>query len=137
MNIQPKRTNWRPAYFEKISNMPSENSLSLPNSKEETINFLKWWNRTCMNNGSTVDIFSYEDLIYYEIKYKDDKEIQNLIQILKEKIARLYELKAKWMDTLIDKEIYKNLTHKRSFKGADSKMYSVLDRGDIGWEPEF
>lgn len=134
MDIQPKRNNWIPPYYKKISNMPNENSLTLPNSRDEVIKFLKWWNVTNMHNASTADILSYEQLIYYELKYKEDKEIQNLIQILKEKIAKFYELKAKWLDNLIDGDIYKDLSHIRSQKAADAKLYSPLDRGEIQWD---
>lgn len=137
MNIQPKQSSWRPSFYEKISNLPEKNSLTLPNSREEVINYLKWWNLTTMHNACTVDIFNYEQLLYYEMTYSADKEIQNLITILKEKIVKLYEMKSKWLDNLIDKDIYKTDQHEWTQKAADSKMYSFLDKGEIGWDSEF
>lgn len=105
MIINPKDSRWSDYYFNKIMNLPEETSLTLPNSKEEVIKYLKLWNRTPLNNGSTIDIVDYEALIYYEITYKDDEMIQNLIQILKEKIAYNYKIKALLIDNLIDKDI--------------------------------
>lgn len=109
IDIKPKYSNFSPIYFDRLCNLKDAKSLTLPASKEEVIEYLKLWNRTYMHNGNTINIIPYEELIYYEIQYKDDNEIQNLIQILKEKIAYFYRLKALLLDNLIDKNIYDNL----------------------------
>ena len=109
INIKPKYSNFSEIYFDRLCNLKNAESLTLPTSKEEVIEYLKLWNRTYMHNGNTINIIPYEELIYYEIEYKNDEKIQNLIQILKEKIAYFYELKMLLLDNLIDKNIYNNI----------------------------
>ena len=127
MEAMPSETNWSPEYYGKILNTPQENSLTLPNSREEIIQYLKWWNTTNAHNGSTLDIISYEQLIYYELKYPNDEEIQNLVTILKQKITKFYELKAHWLDILIDKSLYKDLDHIQSIEAIRSSVYTGID----------
>lgn len=107
MNIKPKESRWTNAYFEKICDLELGNSLTLPNSKEEVLKYLKFWNRTQLNNSNTIDIVNYEQLIYYEMAYKDDKDIQILIQTIKENIAYNYKIKALLIDNYVDKDLYK------------------------------
>lgn len=127
MDIRPSLVNWAPAFYEKISNMPEKNSSFLPRSREETIKYLKWWSLTQMNSACTVDVIDYEELIYFELKYKEDREIQNLIQILKEKITRYYDLKSKWLDLLIDSSIYNKEDYEMSRQAIESGLYSFMD----------
>ena len=136
MVIKPKNSNWTDSFIKRITDLPKETSITLPHNREEVIKFLKWWNTTAWNNACTVDVISYEQLIYYEITYSKDKEIQNLIQILKEKISKLYMLKSQYTDLLVDKKIYEDLNHIRSQMAADAKVYSFLDAGEIQWRPE-
>ena len=108
MNVLPPDSNWPEYYFNKLIDRGDCNSLTLPNNKAEVIDYLKIWNRTSLNNGSTIDLIDYEQLIYYELTYKDDEDIQLLISILKEKIANNYKLKSLLLDNLIDADLYKD-----------------------------
>lgn len=106
MIIKPKGSAWTDYYFNKLIDLDNGVSLTLPESKEEVIKYLKFWNRTDANNSSTIDVIEYEKLIYFEEEYKDDPDIQLLVQILKEKIAYNYKIKALLIDNLVDPDIY-------------------------------
>lgn len=108
--IKPKYCTWPDILYEKIMNLENASeSLILPKSREEVINYLKFWNRTSLNNNSSIDVIQYEELIYYEIEYFNDEEIQLLIQNLKQKIAKTYKIKGLWIDNLVDKSIYDDI----------------------------
>lgn len=112
IDIKPKASNMSDAYFNRLKDLEKANSLNLPSSEDEVIKYLELWNRTYMHNGNTINIISFEQLIYFEIKYKNNKKIQNLIEILKEKIAYFYKFKMLLLDNLIDKDIYESINTK-------------------------
>lgn len=112
----------RTEILNRLKNADSKESSFLL-TREQVIEYLKFWSRTRWNGSGTIDVISYEELIYFEVKFKDDKEIQNLISILKENIASLYELKAKWLDNLIDKNLLKNPKVKRTLTPKELYLY--------------
>ena len=74
--IKPKYCTWPDILYEKIMNLENASeSLILPKSREEVINYLKFWNRTSLNNNSSIDVIQYEELIYYEIEYFNDEVV--------------------------------------------------------------
>ena len=108
MNVLPPDSNWPEYYFNKLIDRGDCNSLTLPNNKAEVIDYLKIWNRTSLNNGSTIDLIDYEQLIYYELTYKDDEDIQLLISILKEKNGKMIvEMKFMWYICIHNQEFDK------------------------------
>lgn len=117
MMIKPKGAQWSDYYFNKLVDLEQAKSLTLPSSTQEVVEYLKIWNRTDANNAATIDIINYEQLIYFEETYKDNHEIQLLIQILKEKIAYNYKLKALLLDNLIDPDLYNTLDTQQSQMG--------------------
>lgn len=117
MMIKPKGAQWSDYYFTKLVDLEQAKSLTLPSSTQEVVEYLKIWNRTDANNAATIDIINYEQLIYFEETYKDNHEIQLLIQILKEKIAYNYKLKALLLDNLIDPDLYNTLDTQQSQMG--------------------
>ncbi len=62
------------------------------------------------------------------MKYPKNAEIQNLVQILKQKICQLRELKGKWLDILLDKNLYKDVEYERCRQCKGSEIYAFLDR---------
>lgn len=132
MPAKPKESNWSPIIYDKVVNMPTENSLFLED-RDEALKYLKWWNRTRWNNGYSLDIISYEQLLYIETKFSDDKEIQNLVQIIKERLVTLRELKSKWLDLIIDKNIYNDLKIVRNRQTEGLELYRYLDRELREW----
>ena len=69
---------------------------------ESAKKYLLFINKTLWNNLSTIDIIDYERLIYIELTFPEDEEIQNLVQILKENICKNYKFKWKYINRLID-----------------------------------
>lgn len=101
----------------RLETMDTEYSSFL-NDRETVIEYLKLWDRTRQNNAHTTNIIPFEELIYIECKYPKDEEIQTLVYKVKMRTARLYELKMKWLDNLIDRNILENMEvtrHKRSY----------------------
>lgn len=117
MLVHPHDSRWTDYYFKKIIDLPQETSLILPNSRDEIINKLKFWNKTSLNNANSIDVVLYEQLIYFEIFYKNDEEIQLLVQILKEKIANNYRIKAALIDNLVDKDIFNDIDFISTYGG--------------------
>lgn len=71
-------------------------------TEEEAIKYLLILNRTWWNNTYNTDVFNYEKIIYLEQTFPDNYQIQNLIQILKENIAKNYHLKQQYLNRLSD-----------------------------------
>lgn len=91
-------------YIPLIENTPSSFLLNENDAKE----YLLFLNRTDWNNLATVDIIDYEQLIYFELTYPENYEIQNLLNILKENICKNYIYKKKFLSRIIDKNIFQN-----------------------------
>lgn len=71
-------------------------------TEEEAIKYLLILNRTWWNNTYNTDVFDYEKIIYLEQAFPDNYQIQNLIEILKENIAKNYRLKQQYLNRLSD-----------------------------------
>ena len=81
-----RETNLHPEVW-NIQNKMSDNLIT---SEDDAIKILKIWNRTDWNNASVIDIIDYKQLIFFELFFEDNMEIQQLINILKESIKDNY-----------------------------------------------
>lgn len=106
--LKSKDSSWNDYYFQKLCDLEQGDSLTLYKTPDDVIKLLKFWNRTPWDNSWTISVIDYEQLIYFEQEYKDNEQIQLLIQTLKEKLAANYKIKALLADNLIDKDIYKD-----------------------------
>lgn len=86
-----------------IENTPSDFLLT----EEDSIEYLLFLSRTYWNNLATIDIIDYEKLIYIELEFPDNYQIQNLISILKENIFKNYKYKNKLLSRIIDNNLLK------------------------------
>ena len=94
-----KEVNRDPKYVSLITSIPEEDAIG---TRDELLHYLLILNRTFWNNTYSSDIFDYEKIIYIKYKYVDDYEIQNLINILEENIAKNYKLKQQYIARLTD-----------------------------------
>lgn len=133
MSLKPVECGWSYEYLNKINNFSAENSTFLVSNEEEALKYLKWWNRTNWNGASTIDIIDYEKLIYIEMKFGANEEIKNLIKILKEKIMYSYELRKKYMDNIIDTNLYKDVKYVPNLQTRGLNLYSFLNKEDMSW----
>lgn len=99
-------------------------------NKKSIIEYLKFLNRTGCHNESPFDIIDYEKLIYLELKYPNDNEILQLLNLIKIKIANGYEEKNKliqrYTDDLVDNYISQNL-----FAIPYTERNFLLDRNQV------
>lgn len=92
------------SFINMINNTPSNFLLN----EEESLEYLLFLNRTYWNNLATVDIIDYEKLIYIELNFPNNYEIQNLISIIKENIYKNYKYKNKLLSRILDNNIFNN-----------------------------
>lgn len=88
-----------PNFASLITSIPEEEVIG---TRDELLNYLLILNRTYWNNTFSSDIFDYEKLIYIKKAYPNDYEIQNLIEIIEENIAKNYKLKQQYIARLTD-----------------------------------
>lgn len=88
-----------PNFTSLITSIPEEEVIG---TRDELLQYLLILNRTYWNNTFSSDIFDYEKLIYIKKTYPNDSEIQNLIEILEENIAKNYKLKQQYIARLTD-----------------------------------
>ena len=77
-------------------------SYPLCNTKEEAKKYLLFLNRTDWDNIAPIDLIDYEKLIYIAQTFKNDDDINNLIQIIFERITRNYIYKQKYLKCITD-----------------------------------
>lgn len=81
-----------------IESIPEDDFLT----EEQALKYLLALNKTRWTNITANDIFDYEKIIYIENRFKDNYKIQNLIDILKENIAKNYKLKQQYLLRILD-----------------------------------
>lgn len=90
-----------------LTSTPPFNNFIL--SEEEAIKYLKYINNEnfLYNNVCCYDIVDYEKICYIEMLYKDNKEIQEIIFKIKQKIFEGYEIKNQYRERVLDYQLIK------------------------------
>lgn len=71
-------------------------------SEEKVLKLLYLWDRTLNDNSSSLNIIDYEQLIYFELLFKNNVKIQQLINNIKATTYSKYILRHKYIKRLTD-----------------------------------
>lgn len=76
-------------------------------TEEKALKYLQYINnpKFYYNNMNNYDIIDYEKLIYIEISFQDNLEIQNLIAQIKQNVSDGYKIKNQYRERVLDKPI--------------------------------
>lgn len=91
----------------------------LLNSEKQVLKLLYLWDRTLNNNGNTLNVIDYEQLIYFELLFKDNEKIQQLINNIKSKTYSNYVLIHKYIKRVTDNLCEKNIEKMPTDVGID------------------
>lgn len=78
-------------------------------SEEKVLKLLYLWDRTLNDSGSSLNIIDYEQLIYFELLFKNNVKIQQLINNIKATTYSKYVLRHKYIKRLTDNLCEKHL----------------------------
>lgn len=71
-------------------------------SEEKVLKLLYLWDLTANDAGNTLNVIDYEQLIYFELLFKKNEKIQQLISNIKANTYSKYVLKHKYIKRLTD-----------------------------------
>lgn len=78
-------------------------------SEEKVLKLLYLWDRTLNDSGNSLNIIDYEQLIYFELLFKNNVKIQQLINNIKATTYSKYVLRHKYIKRLTDNLCEKHL----------------------------
>ncbi len=111
-------------YYYLLINTPLTYPVCL--TEEEALTYLKYINRDDFqyNNIANYDILDYEKILYIEVSFPDNEEIQKLLTQIKANIATGYVIRNQYKNRLFD---FSNYKEERLYEPSSTK-YCGLPR---------
>ena len=109
-------------YYYLLINTPLTYPVCL--NEEEALTYLKYINRDDFqyNNIANYDILDYEKILYIEVSFPDNEEIQKLLTQIKANIATGYAIRNQYKNRLFD---FSNYKEERLYEPSSTKYYGL------------
>lgn len=114
-------------YYYLLINTPLTYPICL--NEKEALAYLKYINRDDYqyNNIANYDVLDYEKIIYIEVSFPNNEEIQKLLTKIKDNIATGYALRNQYKNRLFD---FSNYKEERLYEPSSAK-YCGLPRDNL------